>query len=109
MRIIGYNSIILSRGVSEGMIEVPVLSMFYGIIVRMYKEVNSKHKLPHIHAEYNGEYVVVDLNGNILEGEIPFKKLRMLQTWMDIHQEELIANWNLLTNDDQFFKIEPLK
>jgi hypothetical protein len=91
------------------MIEMPVLSMFYGIIVRMYKEINSKHKLPHIHAEYNGEHVVVDLDGNILEGEIPVKKLRMLLTWMDIHQEELIANWNLLTNDDQYFKIEPLK
>jgi hypothetical protein len=39
----------------------------------------------------------------------PFKKLRMLLTWMDIHQEELIANWNLLINDDQYFKIEPLK
>lgn len=34
-------------------------------------------KLPHIHAEYNGEHVVVDLDGNILDGEIPLKKLRI--------------------------------
>jgi hypothetical protein len=88
---------------------MPVLSMFYGIIVRMYKEANSKHSLPHIHAEYSGQFVVVDLDGNILEGEIPNKKLRMLLTWMDIHQEELVANWNLLSTDGEYFKIEPLR
>ena len=49
------------------------------------------------------------VDGNILEGEIPAKKLRMLLTWMDIHQEELVANWNLLSNDDQYFNIEPLR
>ena len=88
---------------------MPVISMFYGIIVRMYKEENSKHKLPHIHAEYNGEFVVVDLEGNVLEGGLPNKKLRMLLTWMDIHNEELIADWNLLLNDDDYFKIDPLR
>ena len=34
---------------------MPVLSTFYGIIVRMYREVGGKHNLPHIHAEYSGQ------------------------------------------------------
>lgn len=88
---------------------MPVISMFYGIIVRMYKEQNSTHNKSHIHAEYSGQFVVVDLDGNVLEGEIPNKKLRMLLTWMDIHQEELIADWNLLLTDGEYFKIDPLK
>jgi hypothetical protein len=88
---------------------VPVISMFYGIIVRMYKESNSQHKLPHIHAEYNGQFIVIDLDGNVLEGDFPVKKLRMLMTWMDIHQEELYANWNTLIKDGEYFKIEPLR
>jgi len=52
---------------------MPVISMFYGIIVRMYKESNSQHKLPHIHAEYNGQFIVIDLDGNVLEGDFPVK------------------------------------
>ncbi|MDI9496156.1 MAG: DUF4160 domain-containing protein [Bacillota bacterium] len=88
---------------------MPVISMFYGIIVRMYKESNLQHNLPHIHAEYNNQFVVVDLDGNVLEGELPVKKLRMLLTWMDIHQEELYANWNTLNKDGEYFKIDPLR
>ena len=34
---------------------MPILSLFYGIIVRMYMEVGGKHNMPHIHAEYTGK------------------------------------------------------
>ena len=40
---------------------MPVLSMFYGIVVRMYKEVSVKHHKPHIHVEYAEDEVVVAL------------------------------------------------
>ena len=91
--------------------EVPVLSMFFGIIVRMYREQGGKHNLPHIHAEYSGQEVVVALDGTILEGEkdFPKNKLKMLEVWMDIHHEDLEANWKLLSNGEQFFRIDPLK
>lgn len=93
------------------MFEVPVLSMFFGIIVRMYREQGGKHNLPHIHAEYSGQEVVVALDGTILEGEkdFPKNKLKMLEVWMDIHHEDLEANWKLLSNGEQFFRIDPLK
>ncbi len=38
---------------------MPVLSMFYGIIVRMYMEKSGRHNVPHIHAEYSGEEVAL--------------------------------------------------
>lgn len=47
---------------------MPVLSIFYGIIVRMYREQGGKHNMPHIHAEYSGEEIVMTLDGTILEG-----------------------------------------
>lgn len=31
---------------------MPILSMFYGIIIRMYYADNKQHHIPHIHAEY---------------------------------------------------------
>lgn len=90
---------------------MPVLSIFYGIIVRMYHEQGGKHNIPHIHAEYSGMEIVVALDGTILEGEkgFPKNKLKMLEVWMDIHQEDLVANWQLLSNGEQFFRIDPLK
>lgn len=88
---------------------MPVISMFYGIIVRMYKEVGGKHNMPHIHAEYSGEEIVIALDGTILEGAIAKNKLKLLEAWMEIHKEDLEANWKLLSDGEQFYKIEPLK
>ena len=88
---------------------MPVLSLFYGIIIRMYKEVSGKHHEPHIHAEYSGEEVAISFDGKILEGSIPNTKLKLVEAWMEIHREDLEANWKLLSNGEQVFKIEPLK
>ncbi|MGN1251134.1 MAG: DUF4160 domain-containing protein [Candidatus Spyradocola sp.] len=88
---------------------MPVLSTFFGIIVRMYREVGGKHNIPHIHAEYAGEEIVVALDGTILEGGIPKNRLKLLDAWMEIHREDLEANWTLLSNGEQFFRIDPLK
>jgi hypothetical protein len=48
--------------------------MFYGIIVYMYCERNAQHKKPHLDAGYQGEEIVVALNGEVLSGEIPSKQ-----------------------------------
>ena len=88
---------------------MPVLSTFFGIIVRMYREAGGKHNVPHIHAEYSGDEVVVALDGTVLEGEIPKNRMKLLEAWMVIHREVLEANWKLLTNGEQFFRIDPLK
>ena len=88
---------------------MPVLCMFFGIIVRMYKESGGKHNLPHVHAEYSGEEVVAALDGTILEGSIPKAKMKLLDAWMEIHREELEADWKLLSNGEQFFRIDPLR
>ena len=52
---------------------MPILSLFYGIIVRMYMEVGGKHNMPHIHAEYAGKKIVMSLDGEILQGDFPSK------------------------------------
>jgi hypothetical protein len=88
---------------------MPILSMFYGIIVRMYREAGGKHNVPHIHAEYSEQEVVVTFDGEVLEGEIPKNKFKLLLAWIEIHKEELAANWKILSEGEQFFKIEPLK
>ena len=36
-------------------------------------------------------------------------KLKLLEAWIVIHHEDLEANWKLLSNGEQFFRIDPLK
>ena len=88
---------------------MPVLCMFYGIIVRMYREIGGKHNTPHIHAEYSGQEIVVALDGTILEGKFPKSQMKLLDAWMEIHKDDLAANWKLLSNGEQFFRSDPLK
>jgi len=45
----------------------------------------------------------------VLDGSIPVKRYRMLAGWMAIHEDELVANWKMLSEGEGFFKIEPLK
>ena len=89
---------------------MPVLSMFYGIVIRMYFFDNKQYHVPHVHAEYAGEQAVFNINnGEPIAGNIPPGKIRLVQAWIEIHREELQANWNLAVNGDEIFKIEPLK
>ncbi|WP_317623626.1 DUF4160 domain-containing protein [Chlorobium phaeobacteroides] len=47
--------------------------------------------------------------GNVLSGEIPGNKLKLITAWIEIHQEELMADWKLAVEGQQPFKIEPLR
>lgn len=81
----------------------------FGIVVYMYRELGGKHKLPHVHAMFSGDEIVVGLEGEILEGSIPKSKLKLLLAWMEIHKDELRANWDLLSAGEQSFRIDPLR
>ena len=87
-----------------------VLSMFYGIIVSMYYFDNQRHHIPHIHVKYQEQEVVLSIpDGDVLEGELKRNKMKLVQACIEIHQEELIANWELANQGESIFKIEPLK
>jgi hypothetical protein len=75
----------------------------------MYKEVTEKHHVPHIHVHHADDEVVLSLDGEILEGNIPRSKMKLVEAWMEIHHDDLLANWKLLSNGEGYFKIDPLK
>jgi len=89
---------------------MPELASFYGIKVSMYTYDNKKHHLPHVHVRYQDEKAAVSIpEGELLAGSLPPKKLRMLQTWIDIHADELMQCWNLAVGGADPPKIEPLR
>jgi desulfoferrodoxin (superoxide reductase-like protein) len=84
--------------------------MFYGIIIYMYFMDNKQHHIPHIHARYQEDEVIVSIpDGEILEGSIPKAKMKLLQAWIEIHKDELIADWQLAVLGQPLYKIEPLR
>ncbi len=84
--------------------------MFYGIIISMYYFDNKQHKVPHIHVKYQGEEAVFSIpDGKILEGSMKTNKRKLVEAWILIHEDELMADWELAINGEEVFKIDPLK
>jgi hypothetical protein len=92
-----------------GETSVPTISMFYGILIRMFFYDTDRHNLPHIHAEYQSHVAVYSIpDGTVLAGEIPSKKHKLVVAWIEIHQEDLIADWQLAVNGQKPFPIKGL-
>lgn len=88
---------------------MPVISMFYGIIIRLYLLDNLHHNLPHIHARYGEFEASVGIgDGEVLAGELPRKQLRLVQAWIELHRDELMADWELAASGEPPYKIDPL-
>lgn len=84
--------------------------MFYGIIVSMYYLDNKRHNIPHIHIKYQEQEIVISIpNGETLEGELKPNKLKLVLAWIEIHKDELIADWELASKGETIFQIEPLR
>jgi len=71
---------------------------------------NKQHKKPHLHAKYQENEVIVAIpDGEILEGSIPNSKMKLLQAWVELHKDELVADWELAVSGQQPYKIAPLR
>ena len=89
---------------------MPVISMFYGVIVLMYFMDRKKHRLPHIHVQYQDNEAVISIpEGKLLEGSLPKSKIKLVHAWIEIHLDELMADWRLAIQGEPIFKIDPLK
>ena len=88
---------------------MPILSMFYGIVVYMYFYDNKKHNVPHFHVEY-AEYaaVIAIESGEVLEGSLPKNKMKLVAAWLEIHSDELFADWLLAVRGLPPQRIKPL-
>lgn len=70
---------------------MPTISMFFGIVIRMYYA-PKEHNPPHIHAIYNDQEAVFRISdGAMSAGELSARQVRLVQAWIEIHREELIG------------------
>ena len=88
---------------------MPTISMFYGILIRMFFNDIERHRLPHIHAEYQGQVGVYSISdGLLLAGELPPNKHKLVVAWIEIHKDDLQADWELAVNGKKPFPIRGL-
>jgi hypothetical protein len=58
-----------------------------------------------------GEHkAIVDIRTcEIKEGNLPKKQTKLVLAWAELHQEDLMADWNLVMNGEEPFRIPPLQ
>ena len=89
---------------------MPELSRFFGIVVYIIMEPNSKHHKPHIHARCSGDTISIDIESiSILEGSLPHNKQGKLIEWCRIHQDELKSAWDKVSCGELPDSIAPLE
>ncbi len=85
---------------------MPQISLFRGIRITMYY---SDHNPPHFHVEYAGQKCLVDIqNGWVIEGALPARQLKLVLAWNELHQDELMQNWELAKQSKPLLQIAPL-
>lgn len=89
------------------LITVPIVSRFFGIIIRMFF---NEHAPPHFHAEYGEFRAVIDIRTlSLIEGKLPRRALELILDWAELHQTELLEDWVLCQRNEPPATIAPLE
>ena len=89
---------------------MPEICRFFGIIIRMYVEPPGPHNRPHFHAYYQDRVAVYAIDTiELIAGELPRRQQRLVEAWVELHHEELRADWQRLQLGRMLLKIDPLQ
>lgn len=67
------------------------------------------HAPPHFHAKYDDYHITVEIKTGIVNGRFPRRALRHVMDWYEMHQDEILDNWNSIQDTGEFHKITPLE
>jgi len=89
---------------------LPEIARFYGIIIRMYTEPGAPHHRPHFHAYYQDAVAIYAVDTiELIGGSLPRRQQRLVEAWAELHQDELLANWERLQEGRPPVRVAPLK
>ena len=85
---------------------MPTLSTFYGILIQMFWK---DHPPPHFHAVYAEHEALIDIQTlAVIQGGLPRRALALMLEWAQVHQAELLEDWQLCSQNQHPKKIQPL-
>lgn len=86
---------------------MPTISVFYGIVIRMFFRDNAP---PHFHVEYGEFQATIAIETlEILAGSLPRRTLALVLEWTVLHRAELRADWEQCRRHEQPNRIAPLE
>ena len=85
---------------------MPELARFLGIVIGMFPR---EHPPPHFHAVYGDYQVVVEIQSGVVHGDFPKRALRHVLEWLDLHERELMQNWERIQAGRPGTPIAPLE
>jgi len=86
---------------------VPIISIFFGIVIRMFYR---EHEPAHFHAEYQGQQGKFDFDGRMTVGSLGSRTaLRLIREWASAHRTELERNWENVKQGRPLERIQPLE
>jgi len=89
---------------------LPEIARFFGVIIRMFAEAGAPHHYPHFHAYYQNHIAIFRIDTiELINGSLPRKHQRLVEAWLELHQGELLENWERLQSGYLPYKIAPLK
>ncbi len=90
--------------------DIKMVSAFYGVVVAFTSNKHKRDLAPFIVAVWQGNEAALNIGSNqIIWGYLPTGKLLLVNAWIEIHREELIANWNTGKQTGEYFKLDPLR
>jgi len=85
---------------------MPVISQFYGIVIRMFF---NDHSPPHFHAVYGEHEVMVSITPiRVIGGAAPSRVVSLLLEWAALHQDELLGDWERCRTGKNPLPVPPL-
>ena len=88
---------------------MPELSRFFGIIIRMFAEAGEPHHVAHFHAYWQDQVAVISIEPvDVIAGSLPTRQRRLVEAWAELHQRELLDDWNRLQRGQAPVPIAPL-
>ena len=89
---------------------MPEISRFFGVIIRMYWKTGAPHHSPHFHAYYQGEVAIYGVEPvELLAGSLPRRQRRLVEAWAELHQPELMDDWQRLQSGQSPLPVQPLE
>jgi hypothetical protein len=87
-----------------------MISAYYGIIIAFCRTRGNPPVLPNLHARCQGAEALFSIHDSAFVcGDLPAGKQLLVRAWIEIHREELIANWENWKVSGNFFRIDPLR
>ena len=88
---------------------MPELCRFDNIVIQMYFKDDERHHKPHFHVSYAEYEASVGVDGELLEGALPRKQMKLVEAWAVLREDELYRAWVLAVRRQDPGKIKPLR